>query len=489
MRRLITNFRWWETGESQGMLVENGRVVSRGANLNAEDAEIVDFGGKTLMPAFIDSHCHILPTGLDLQKLSLAPFSTKAEILDAVRDRHQIEPQDKWLRAVLYDQTKFSDGTHLDRHQLDAISLERPIILRHSNGHASVANTAALTAAVVDESTPDPFGGTFVRDASGSLTGVLLETAHEHVSESGPKVTLDEMVDAILRAGEKMSELGISCASDMMTGRFNLADEFEAYRIAAERGCKVRTRLYLQWSAVFGGRRLDAETFTGLCSGLDGDRCRVAGIKIFADGAIGSLTAGIYGAYEGQPDAPESGTMIYAKERLNQMVRTAHDAGYQISIHSIGDRATDWVMDAYEQVGDAKHRIEHAMILSDSQIERMAGLGIQCTMQPEFLIRFGHAYVRNLGKERATKLKRARSVLDAGIPLSFSSDRPIVSGDPRDGIRTAVNRPLGFEPKENVTLVEAVRAYTSEGAKANLDTDMGSLLPGQCADYIEMTSW
>jgi len=155
-----------------------------------------------------------------------------------------------------------------------------------------------------------------------------------------------------------------------------------------------------------------------------------------------------------------SGQLIYSPTRLREMVQTAHRAGFRVATHSIGDYATDLVMDAYEATGEpSRHRIEHAMLLSDAQIERLAGLGCAVTFQPEFLIRFGHSYRRQLGPERMARLKRARSLLDAGIPLSFSSDRPIVPGDPKDGIRAAVHRPEGFDPAENITLPEAFRAY------------------------------
>jgi predicted amidohydrolase YtcJ len=300
-----------------------------------------------------------------------------------------------------------------------------------------------------------------------------------------------------------MRALGITCASDMMTGRFDLLRELEAYRLAASRGCKIRTRLYMQWSPVFGPKAVDRRELDARISALDPTTCRVAGAKIFADGAIGSATAAIYGRYSGEPaqgpvlsrhmrstagSAPEGvetdGQLIYSPDRLKKMVRVAHDAGYPIAIHSIGDYSTDLVMAAFEAVGDAsRHRVEHAMLLSDAQIVRMAELRCFCTMQPEFLLRFGHAYLRQLGPEKRFRLKRARSVIDAGIPLSFNSDRPIVDGDPWDGILTAERRPEGFDQAENVTRLEALRAYTVEGARVNGDKDMGELRPGQLADF------
>jgi predicted amidohydrolase YtcJ len=299
----------------------------------------------------------------------------------------------------------------------------------------------------------------------------------------------------------------------MMTGRFDLRKELTAYRIAAEKGSQIATRLYIQWSQVFGARGVPPEEFAALVAETNesgGLGSRVAGIKIFADGAIGSATAAIYGTYHtagslpmaGNQQRPPSmkargghnvetsayrqvsGQLIYRPERLTQMVETAHEAGWQVAVHAIGDYAADLVMDAFEATDEPnRHRIEHAMILSDAQIERMASLGCSLTFQPEFLLRFGHTYHRQLGDERASMLKRTRSVLDAGIPLSFNSDRPIVGGDPWDGIRMAETRE-GFDPSERCTRQEAISAYTVAGSRVNGDGETyGTLDPGSIAEF------
>lgn len=469
------------------MLIEDGRVVARGPQRPApEGVDAEDLAGSWILPAFNDAHCHILPTGLDLRKLHLGTLSTHEEVLEAVRDRlPSVEPGD-WLQAVHYDQTRFPDLGHLHRDQLDAVSSSIPILLRHSNGHASVANSAALAKAGVDETTADPSGGTYERDAQGRLTGVLLERAHEHVSHAKPMPSLEEMTEAILDAARSMRGLGITCAADMMTGQWDLERELQAFRLASERGCQVRLRLYAQWSAVFGPRAMAPERLREHIQAMDPERCKVAGVKIFADGAIGSATAGIYGRFlTSKGGGDTDGQMIYRPDRLRSMVRHAHDAGYSVSVHSIGDRSTDLVMDAFEAVDDpTRHRLEHAMLLSDDQIDRLARLGCHVAMQPEFLHELGHAYKRQLGPERASTLKRARSALDAGIRLSFNSDRPIVAGDPWTGIRTAVHRPAGFDPSENLSAVEALNAYTAGGADAcDEGEDLGQLEPGQWADF------
>lgn len=509
MATVYTHFFDALTGESQEMRVTEGRVRERGAQVSRDGAsDVVDLQGAWVLPAFVDAHCHILPTGLDLQKLHLGPASSPADVLDLLRDRHREQP-DGWLMAVHYDQNRYPGGRHMTRDDLDTISPTRPILLRHSNGHASVANSAALAAAGVDESTPNPSGGEYVRDASGRLNGVLLEEAHEIVTGSAPAPTEEEMVEAILLAGAKMREFGIGCASDMMTGRFDLRKELNAYRIASERGCQIATRLYVQWRDIFGRRAMPEGELRELMASLDAgpiNGTRVAGAKIFADGAIGSATAAIYGRYDSQPIDPAaprpptvkryghdvqgsgesevSGQLCYRPERLHDMVRIADEAGWSIAIHAIGDYATDLVMDAYEKTSDPKrHRIEHAMLLSDAQIERLAALGCSVTFQPEFLLRFGHAYRAQLGEEQAAHLKRTRSVLDAGIPLSFNSDRPIVGGNPWDGILTAVARE-GFDPAERCTREEAIAAYTVAGSRVNGDGEAyGTLAVGSYADF------
>ncbi|MBL8047842.1 MAG: amidohydrolase [Chthonomonas sp.] len=468
---------------------DNDRIMSVEPDTGQPRDE--EMAGKYLLPSYIDAHCHILPTGLGFLQLQLGEASTPDQVLDLVRDFEKTLPPGKWLQAMLYDQTKFPDGQHLHRDQLDAINRERPILLRHVNGHASIANSAALQQAGVTRETPNPAGGEYVRDASGELTGVLLEHAHEAVTARVPNPTLDEMVEAILAACRSMRSYGIVAATDMMTGRYDMPLELEAYRLASEHPDGIAMRLFLQWSRVFGPRKIDPGQLKELTAAMDPLRCRAEGIKIFADGAIGSATAAIYGGYQGgDPAATTSGQLIYTPERLAEMIRVADADGWRIAIHSIGDYSTDLVLNAYEASQDpARHRLEHAMLLSDAQIEHIQRLGCHVTMQPEFLMRFGHAYQRQLGPERSWNLKRMRSLTDAGIELSLNSDRPIVAGDPEDGIRMAVNRPAGFNPAEALTLTEAIDGYTKHAATANGDQGvMGELKPGQLAAFVTRES-
>jgi hypothetical protein len=472
------------------MLVEDGIVVARGLDLRAEHVtEHVDHGGRLLIPAFVDAHCHVLATGLDLMKLHLGTAHTCEAVLDLVWERHRSD-RAGWLVAVHYDQNRY--GRHLTRTELDGISMERPILLRHVSGHAGVANSGALLAAGITETVEDPEGGSFGRDESGRLNGVLRERAFEMVLDASPKPSLEEMVNAILEAGKSMRRWGIASASDLLTGRFDLFMELEAYRLAAEQGCQVSTRLYIQWSRLFGPKRIDPDRFKELAAGFDSKTCRVAGVKIFADGAIGAGTAAMNEAYPGvKPDSKRAhGTLIYNPERLKAMIHEAAAAGWQVAVHSIGDRATDLVMDAFETATETRrHRLEHAIVLSNEQIERLARIGCHVTFQPEFLLRFGETYASRLGPKRAERLMRSRSVLDAGVRLSFSSDRPITSGNPWEAIGAATSRPHGFDQAENCTRIEAVEAYTVRSAEANEDEKwIGTLQPGSKAEFQTIDS-
>jgi predicted amidohydrolase YtcJ len=295
------------------------------------------------------------------------------------------------------------------------------------------------------------------------------------------------MVEAILAAGKSMHAYGIACAHDMMTGGTDLDLELETYQLAAERGNPIDVRLYVQWSDALGRGARHAERLKVMRTRPEGSRSPiVAGVKIFADGAIGSATAAIYGGYgeEGsssrQVSSQVSGQLMYPPERLTTMVREAHHEGWSVATHAIGDYAADLVMNAYEATPEpSRHRIEHAMMLSDGQIERLARLGVAVSMQPEFLVRFGHTYRLQLGERRASLLNRAQSLTAAGVSVSFSSDRPIVSGDPWLGIQSSVRRPEGFDPSENVTPQTALAGYLDRAASISHDrTDTAALALG-----------
>jgi predicted amidohydrolase YtcJ len=488
MKTLYRNFYFGDgdRAESQRMVTIEGTIIDRGPLVETSGQfQVQDLAGRRIQPKYLDNHCHVLPTGLDLAKLNLSDTDRHAQVLDLLSKRNLEQPEG-WLLAVHYDHNRYG-GAHLSRADLDAISSTRPILLRHSSGHAGVANGRALETAGISPSVENELGGRYERDAEGRLSGVLLEKAFERVSRAIPKPDFEQMVGAILQAGEAMADLNICCACDMQTGAFDLEQELQAYREAVNRGCKIAIRLYLQWGRVYGPKAIAKNHLQELVDTMDGAQCRVQGIKLFADGAIGAGTAAIYGSYADSPTKREtSGDLMYSPEELSRRVLTASEDGWQVSVHAIGDYAADLVMDAFEATGrPSNHRLEHAMILSDRQIERLQRVGCFVCLQPEFLDRFGGVYQTKLGVDRCNKLIRFRSLIDAKLNVSFSSDRPITAGDPTLGIKIATHRPNGFGDDENCTLDQATVAYTRMAARTTSDDHLfGSLGKGRRAEFF-----
>jgi len=471
MKTIFKNARTLGSTEPVHLRAETGRWTAEEFSEREAD-RVVDLEGGFVLPGFVDCHCHILPMGLDLQSLDLSDCWTKEDVLSKIAA--VAAQSDGWLFAVQYDQTRFADGSHLTTRELDPVTKGIPTILRHSSGHAAVVNSAALEAAGIGVSTEDPAGGTIVRDKNGAPIGPLLENAMGLVYRVAPRPSVGQMRDAILAAQRRLRSLGITCATDMATGSRGLEEEMAAYDAAAQQRI-CRSRLTLLWERVFGNRASPPPELSAEPEWLS-----VLGVKLFADGAIGAGTAAMNDEYK----TGGLGMLIHEPEDLRERVRVADTAGFRIAIHSIGDRSTAVVLDALEATPTpSRHRIEHAMALDEALLARMQRLGVGVAAQPEFLLRFGHAYQRQLRDDKASQLKPLRSLLRAGIPLGLSSDLPIVPGDPWDGIRVAVSRPDGFDPKENLTIEEAVLCYTRSAARLNGDEDQGEIKSGCWADF------
>lgn len=455
-------------------VANDGLVTYMGDDEPFADDE-VDLEGGWLMPGFVDCHCHIMPSGFDLLRLDLTPFSTPGQMLSAVRDRARTMTEGEWLLATHYDQNRFDNAKHLTAAEIDEYVSDRPVILRHSSGHACVINSAAMRVAKIAEGTEDPRGGELVRDKAGNPTGVLLENAMELAYRCVPKATKEEMAEAVFAAAKSISAFGITSAADMMTGHQGLEDELWAYRTAVERGAPLRMRHYVQWSEVFKNKVHLTELEQAI-SPVPESQLAIRGVKLFADGAIGAGTAAMHEEYL----TGGTGKLIYSPEELHRRVSLADEAGYSIAIHSIGDRCTDLVLDCYEKCNDpTRHRIEHVMVLSDAQIARIQSVGCKVTLQPEFLNHFRHAYRKQLGEARYLGLKRLKSLDIAGIPIGLSSDRPIVPGDPWCGIRTAADR-----SEESISINRGIELYTHCAAEVDGDGSLfGRLNIRQCADF------
>ncbi len=483
--------------------VAAGRIVAVGTEADLQamigpGTKILPLGGRTLMPGFHDAHCHVLGFGLTLAAVTLTgvpAIPDLVRLLQVRADETNAGPQ-AWIRGRGYNQNIMDEKRHPTRHDLDQVGGAPFVMITHASGHAVSVNSRVLERMGVDHNTPDPPGGTIVRDEAGEATGVLLETAANLAYDAAPEPTVAERVAALQRASSAMNAMGITSAVDATLGLAarDSFREIDVYHEAAASGAlTVRCSLMMLLSqlaamdTVPGPRVVTAET----------DWVRIGPAKVFTDGALTTRTALLRSAFVGSESL---GTSTWTAEELNAMVLKAHTAGWQIAAHAIGDGAIDLCLDAYGRASakhprtDARHRIEHAMLLWPDQIGRLARLGILPVYQPEFIMRFGDAYTTAIGESRSHRLMPYAETQAAGLPLIFSSDIPVVPGAPLDGIQSAADRrtPSGevLGPHQRVSQIDALRAYT-EGAAYSvfLEHDRGQIVPGHRADFAVLEGW
>jgi predicted amidohydrolase YtcJ len=481
-----------------------GRIVAVGpeadlAALAGPNTQTVPLGGRTLVPGFHDAHCHVLGFGLTLAAVTLTGVPAIPELVQRLQTRasEQNAGPETWIRGRGYNQNLMDEKRHPTRHELDQVSGGRPFVLiTHASGHAVCVSSRVLERMGVHQNTPDPPGGTIVRDEAGEATGVLLETAANLAYDAAPEPTVAERVAALQRASSAMNALGITSAVDATLGLAarDSFREIDVYHAAAASGAlTVRCSLMMLLSQLVAMDDVphphDVATET--------DWVRIGPAKVFTDGALTTRTALLRSAFSGSDG---HGTAVWTAEELNAMVLKAHQAGWQIAAHAIGDGAIDLCLDACGKASakhprpDARHRIEHAMLLWPDQVGRMARLGILPVYQPEFILRFGDSYTHAIGESRASRLMPYAETSAAGLPLVFSSDIPVVPGAPLDGIASAADRrtPSGavLGPSQCVSAGDGLRAYTEHAAySVFLEHDRGRIMPGHRADFAVLNDW
>ncbi len=491
-------------GPVDAVAVANGRILAVGPETDllpmaGPSTRTLPLKGRTLVPGFHDAHCHVLGFGLTLAAVTLTGVPNIPELVQRMQTRADAlgAGPETWVRGRGYNQNIMDEKRHPTRQDLDAVGGGRPFVLiTHASGHAVSVNSRVLELMGVTPDTPDPSGGTIVRDERGEPTGVLLETAANLAYDAAPEPSLSDKVAALKRASEAMNALGITSAVDATLG-LAARDSFQeipVYHEAAASGAlTVRCSLMMLLSQlaamddVPNPRNVTGET----------DWVRIGPAKVFTDGALTTRTALLRSAFVGSDSL---GTAVWPAEELDAMVVKAHQAGWQIAAHAIGDAAIDLCLDAYgkalakhPRVG-ARHRIEHAMLLWPDQVGRLARLGLLPVYQPEFLMRFGDAYTKAIGDSRAHRLMPYAETMAAGLPLVFSSDIPVIPGAPLDGIQSAAERrtPSGavLGPHQCVSALDGLRAYT-EGAAYSvfLENDRGQIIPGQRADFAVLDGW
>jgi predicted amidohydrolase YtcJ len=465
-------------------------------------ANVVDLKGATVTPGFHDAHNHMIGFGLTLTEGDLRVTSL-GELYARVQVQAKLTPEGEWVVGSGYDQTK--TGGHPHRDVLDRIAPGRRVWLKHTSGHMCVVNSLVLADLGIDATAPPVDGGRVTADETGRPTGLLEERAQELVGVLTRPYPLATLADAVARAGEQYLKEGITSVTEAGIGGGWVGHspvELGAYQTAREQGrLAVRVELMVASDALHKvgahpGDGIELGLDLGLRTGFGDDWLRLGPMKIFTDGSLVGRTAAMSDPYEGQPG--NSGYLQADAAQLTATIVAAHRAGWRVAAHAIGDRAIDLALDAFAAAAagyprtNPRHRIEHFGVSRPDQVIRAAERGVVAVPQGRFATEFGDALMAAVGPERQSWLYRQRSLLDAGMVLSGSSDRPVAPGAPLLGIHDMVNRRAAsgapFNAGEAVTAGEALRAYTYGSAYASgQETVKGSVTPGKLADLVVLS--
>jgi predicted amidohydrolase YtcJ len=498
---------------AQGIAIRDGKIVGVGS-----DAEIdglagpgttrVDLEGRTVTPGLLDAHAHFWSSGADrlyVLDLSYPNVTSIREVVSAVGGQVAGLEPGTWVQGRGWDEGKLEELRYIYASDLDAVAPENPVWLSHTMGHYGVANSLALEMAGISAATPDPPGGTIDRGPDGTPTGVLKESAQRLVGGMIPSFSEEQTREGIRALARAFNEECMTGVKDL-----GLSDRvWAAYEAVREEGA-LNLRVFGLWG---GGRslegtreiiqRIQASTMPYRSTG--DDQLIRGGVKLYADGSGGARTAWMYDDWNrefGEVDVGNRGYPVVDPEMLREQIRMYHDAGIHVSVHAIGDRAIDWVVDSYwlalasNPTPGLRHGIIHANIPTDHALGRMAEMQVRFDAaypepQANFTWWIGDTYAGNFGPERALRLNPFRTYLEKGIRWAGGSDYPVTPFPARYGIWASVARePLlgvyGAHPygsAESVDVRTALRSFTIWAARQMfLEEKVGSIEVGKYAD-------
>jgi predicted amidohydrolase YtcJ len=468
--------------------VSNGVIAFAGAldeaRAGASGVQEIDLQGAAAFPGFTDSHVHLAGVGMAAMRLDLVGVESIAAMQQRLRDYASTHPEGPIIGRG-WIETHWPERRFPTRSDLDAIVADRAVVLERIDGHAVVANSAALALGGIDASTPDPAGGRIERDASGAATGMLIDRAASLVENRLPAATSAQKREALAQASRLYAQRGWSGVCNMSTS----AEEAAIFEDLARAGeLPLHASIYLtpdDSSSVFErGPYADQ-------SGL----VHVRGVKLYMDGALGSRGAALLAPYN---DVPGDGLLVTPVEELRATLRRARERGVQVATHAIGDRGNRLVLDAYrdtfaddaDALRAARCRIEHAQVLSPQDLPRFAAMGVIASMQPSHAISDLHFAPARLAAGRLAGAYAWKPLLDSGAVIAAGTDAPVEKGDPLIEFYAAAHRHdlEGFagpdwHAENAVSREQALGMLTWGGAySAFEETERGTLEAGKRAD-------
>lgn len=448
--------------------------------------------GLVILPGTIDSHVHFYGATDMLHSANLYASASRREAAERVARfaaEHAAPDRDGWVVGYGWTQDDWADGGFPSAADLDSMVMDRPVYLRSRSGHAAWVNSMALRLAGIDKTTPNPPGGEIVRDATGEATGLLFEwPAMDLVGDRVPPLTPEALATRMKASQAWLHSQGVTGFHDL-----DNPDCLIGLQVLRERG-----ELGLRVTKYVNREFLDAALTTGIRVGFGDDWLRIGGLKMFADGAIGTRTAAMFQPYEGEPD--NLGLIVVSKEEMMELIPRASRAGLPSTIHAIGDRAVRDVLDAFAfaRADEAargvppearRHRVEHVQLIDPADVNRLAELRLIASMQPIHATSDYPVADRYWGARTAYSYN-PRLQADRGVVLAFGSDAPYDHLGAMRGIHAAVTRqrpdgtpPGGWHPEARITVDQAIRAYTIGAAySVGMEDRLGRIVPGYLAD-------
>jgi predicted amidohydrolase YtcJ len=502
---ILINGKVWTVNKAQpqaeAVAVWRNRIIAVGDNakiqaLGAANARVIDLKGRRVLPGFYDSHIHLLGSGQRLGEVALKDAPNEVEFGRRLRDFDRKLARDRWLLGGEWDHDRTFNGQLPSAELVDKYVLDRPVFLRRYDGHMAVVNSRVLKMAGITAATADPPGGVIYRKpATKEPTGVLRDNAMDLVTRLVPAPSEDEIVEAVRAALAEARREGVTSVQDMDgSGAATRRKLFRLYQQLARDG-QLTVRIDLRWPLAEWNQLAQV----GAERGFGDDWVKIAGLKGFVDGSLGSSTAKMFEPFLNEPGS--TGVYVTPLNKLRADVLAADKAGLSVAVHAIGDRGNADMLDIFAEVAkqngprDRRFRIEHAQHLRPEDYHRFRDIGVIASMQPYHAIDDGRWAEGRIGARRCASSYAFRSLLDAGARLAFGSDWSVAPLSPLLGIDAAANRrtldgrdPQGWFPEQRISATEAVEAYTRTSAYAAFEEkDRGSLEPGKLADLVVLS--
>ena len=466
-----------------GILIgDDGRVkrLLHGEKLKLRDTTVIDAGGRTMMPGLIDAHGHVMALGFGALQLDLTGTTSLADLQARLKAYAAANPGAGWIQGRGWNQEMWADKRFPTAADLDAVVGDRPVWLGRVDGHAGVANSAALKVGGITSATVSPAGGRIEN-------GLFVDAAMALIEAKIPAPTPAMYDAALAKAQQLMLSSGLTAAADMGTS----AEDWAAMNRAGAAGT-LSARIMSYAGGIPAMRAING----GRPSGWRyADRLHLGGVKLYADGALGSRGAWLKAPYHDKPDT--RGLRFLTDAELGAQAEQAAAGGYQLAIHAIGDAANAQVIAAYERLnrrhkGDRRWRIEHLQIADPADLKRLKPAGIIASMQPTHQTSDRTMAEARLDPPRLAGAYAWRTIERSGNRLAFGSDFPVESPNPFPGLSAAVSRqdpsgqpPGGWRPEERVSFAAAINGFTLGAAYAGFaEGKIGSLEPGKWADFI-----